>query len=136
MSMAASIEARVPYLDIEIMKVAERIPGNLKINGREQKIIHKKVCMSYIPPEVANRKKIGFTSAADLWFRGKIGTQFLEHIADPNSFTQTYLNREGVEHLIQQHLSGRWDHQRVLFMLYSLENWYGVFFEDVAEPVR
>ncbi len=135
MSMAASIEARVPYLDIEIMKVAERIPGNLKINGREQKIIHKKVCMSYIPPEVANRKKIGFTSAADLWFRGKIGTQFLEQIADPNSFTQTYLNREGVEHLIQQHLSGRWDHQRVLFMLYSLENWYRVFMERITEDV-
>lgn len=136
MSMAASIEARVPYLDIEIMKVAERIPGNLKINGREQKVIHKKVCMSFIPEEVANRKKIGFVSAADLWFRGKIGSQFLEQIADPNSMTQTYLNRAAVENLVQQHLSGRWDHQRVLFMLYSLENWYSVFSEGVQEPVR
>lgn len=126
MSMAASIEARVPYLDVQVMKLAERLPGDVKIKGRQQKAIHKQACMAWVP-DVAYRRKIGFVSAADQWLRGQLGRQFLERIARPDSLTQAYLDPTHVESMIRQHLSGRWDHQRALFLLLSLENWFAVY---------
>ncbi len=127
MAMAASVEARVPFLDVEVMKIAEQIPGALKIGLRQQKSIHKAACEAWLPPEVVHRKKIGFTSAAGEWLRGVLGEDFRARIAAPDSFARTYLDVAEVTRLIDEHLSQQHDFQRILFLLYSLEHWYSMF---------
>ncbi|HMM28138.1 MAG TPA: asparagine synthase (glutamine-hydrolyzing) [Aggregatilineaceae bacterium] len=127
MAMAAGVEARVPYLDLEVMRLAEALPGRLKIEGRQQKAIHKRACCALVPLAVVHRRKIGFVSAADRWLRGELGRHFAERVRAPDSLTRAYLNPDVVERLARQHLSGRWDHQRVLFLLLALETWHAVY---------
>jgi asparagine synthase (glutamine-hydrolysing) len=127
MGMAAGVEARVPYLDVEVMALAERMPGNLKIRGLAQKVAHKEACAAWLPDSVVWRRKIGFTSAADRWFRGEAGARFEGQIGTPGALTGSLLNPPHVRELLRQHRSGARDHQRILFLLRSLEDWHRVF---------
>jgi asparagine synthase (glutamine-hydrolysing) len=131
MAMAASVEARVPLLDLEYMAVAERIPGALKLRGRRDKYIHRKACARWTGTEVAARRKIGFDNALDLWLRSQLGEEMRAAIAEPGSFAGTYLNPTNVLALMDEHSQGKRDHRRLLFLLLSLESWYGVFFRQV-----
>ena len=127
MAMAAGVEARVPYLDVEVMALAERMPGNLKIRGLAQKVAHKEACTAWLPDSVVRRRKIGFTSAADRWFRGEAGARFEGQIAAPGALIGSLLDTPHVGELLRQHRSGARDHQRILFLLRSLVDWYWVF---------
>lgn len=127
MAMAVGVEVRVPYLDLEVMRLAEALPGRLKIEGRRQKAVHKRACCALIPLTVIHRRKIGFVSAADRWLRRELGQRFVEYARAPDSLARAYLNPDVVERLVRQHLSGRWDHQRVLFLLLALETWHALY---------
>jgi asparagine synthase (glutamine-hydrolysing) len=127
MSMAASVEARVPFLDLEFMALAERIPGRLKVRWGSGKYVHKRMCSGTIPERVIRRPKIGFTSAVDIWLRGRLGQRLRAAIDAPDSLTKTYLNPVAVAHLLNEHDSGRRNHQRILFLLLSMEAWYRTF---------
>lgn len=127
MAMAVGVEVRVPYLDLEVMRLAEALPGRLKIEGRRQKAVHKRACCALIPLTVIYRRKIGFVSAADRWLRRELGQRFVEYARAPDSLARAYLNPDVVERLVRQHLSGRWDHQRVLFLLLALETWHALY---------
>jgi asparagine synthase (glutamine-hydrolysing) len=130
MAMAAGVEARVPYLDIELMKVAEQIPGKYKLRGKRDKYIHRKACTRWVGEEVTSRPQIGFDNALDLWLQTQLGDHMRKVIKSPDSFTNTYLNPEYVLTLMQEHIERRRDHQRLLFLLLSLESWYQVFFRN------
>lgn len=132
MAMAASVEARVPFLDLELMKVAEQIPGNFKLRGLRDKYIHRKAVADWVGKEVTWRPQIGFDNAVDQWLRSQFGQQMQQTISSPDSFTATYLNPAFVVRLIQEHVEGRRDHQRLLFLLLSMENWHQVFFAGGA----
>ncbi len=127
MAMAASVEARVPFLDLELMKVAEQIPGKYKLRGLRNKYIHRKAAELWVDKAVATRPQIGFDNAVDLWLRTQLGEQMQQIISAPESFTATYLNTAYVSRLIEEHVARRRDHQRMLFLLLSLENWAQVF---------
>ena len=129
MSMAASVEARVPLLDLEYMAIAEQIPGKLKLRGFRDKYIYRKACSQWVGDEVASRRKIGFDNAMDLWMKGQLGNLMLRTLKMRGSFAHTFLNPDFVVHLIREHGEGRRDHQHILFLLISLEAWYKVFFE-------
>ncbi len=127
MSMAASVEARVPFLDLEFMELAERVPGRLKVRLGRGKYIHRRVCAGMVPQDVVRRPKIGFASAVDLWLRQRLGRQLCQAILAPDSFTRAYLDRDVVETLIREHDQGQRNHQRILFLLLSMEAWYRAF---------
>lgn len=124
MAMAASVEARVPFLDLELMELAEQIPGKLKFRGRRDKYIHRKACVKWIGEEVASRPQIGFDNAMDIWLREELGHRMYDLTMSSDSFTSSYLNRDYVLHLMQEHSNRLRDHQRILFLLFSLESWY------------
>ncbi len=130
MAMAAGVEARVPYLDIELMKVAEQIPGKLKLRGLRDKYIHRKACTRCVGREISSRPQIGFDNAMDIWLRTHLGDEIRKIIESANSFTKNYLNHNSVSHLIQEHVGQQRDHQRILFLLFSLESWHQVFFRN------
>ncbi|MBI5470770.1 MAG: asparagine synthase (glutamine-hydrolyzing) [Ignavibacteriae bacterium] len=127
MGMAASVEMRVPFLDLEIMKIAESIPGSFKIGNFKNKVIHKKVCERWLPPAVVHRRKIGFNEAMGKWMRRNLDGALSELIASRDSITATMLNPAYVQQLRQEHASGKADHQRFLFLLLSIETWRKVF---------
>ncbi len=127
MAMAASVEARVPFLDLDYMALAERVPGHFKVRRGHGKYLHRRVCARLIPPEVVRRPKIGFTNAVDVWLRARLGAHFLQAIAAPNSFTATYLDPAVVGALLHEHVGGHRNHQRLLFLVLSMEAWYRTF---------
>ena len=127
MAMAASIEARVPLLDLEYMSVAEQIPGKFKLRGLQDKYIHREACKRWVGEEIIARPKIGFDNAMDLWLRKQLGEHIRQIIESSSSFTRNYLNLNHVSSLMKEHLKGHRNHQRILFLLLSLESWYSVF---------
>jgi hypothetical protein len=81
---------------------------------------------------VVRRPKIGFTNAVDVFLRAQLGERFRQAVAEPDSFTSTYLDRAVVANLVREHLDGHRNHQLLLFLLLSLEAWYRTFI--LAEP--
>lgn len=127
MAMAASVEMRVPFLDLEVMKAAETIPGTFKVRGLRNKVIHKKVCEQWLPRTVVHRRKIGFHEGMGNWMRRNLDALLTQLTAERDSITQTLLNIEYVRQLQQEHRTGKADHQRILFLLLSIETWRKVF---------
>ena len=80
MTMAAGIEARVPFLDYRLVEFALQMPAHLKYKNNTTKYILKKVCEGIIPDEVIYRKKVGFNAPTTRWF--KSGRYFKEHMRD------------------------------------------------------
>ncbi|CAN5842060.1 asparagine synthase (glutamine-hydrolyzing) [soil metagenome] len=135
MSMAVSLEARVPFLDLELMALAESIPPKLKVNGLKRKRILKDAISPWVPAEVRRRRKIGFTTPVDGWFRRELGTSLRERLLAPGSATRTYLRPQTVRAMIDEHGSGRHDHKRILFSLLTLELWHEQFIRSPASAL-
>jgi len=124
LSMAHSLEARVPYLDKEIVEYAERLPANFKVRNGSQKWLHRQVCQNLLPAKILKRKKRGFaTNVVDDWFRTakrqKIDDNFLDH----GSPIYKYLRYSAVREMLEQHRAGQNDNHKILFSLVVFEEW-------------
>ena len=89
MSMAASLEARIPFLDIKIVEWASQIPTKLKLNGNIEKYILRVVMKNVLPPQILNRKKLGFGTPLNLWLQTgmrEISEEILERLEQRKSF--------------------------------------------------
>lgn len=129
MSMAHSLEVRVPYLDRELFEFARRIPANLKQRGSTTKYLFRKVARRYLDPEASRRKKLGFAVPIRVWLREEAGYQKVRKLLlgeiSEQFFDTTYLNR-----LLKEHYSGKRDHSRKIWTVYAFLVWYQVFFID------
>jgi asparagine synthase (glutamine-hydrolysing) len=132
MSMAVSLEARVPFLDLALMELAESVPGRLKIRGRNQKRILKKAIARWVPQHVIGRRKVGFATPVDAWLRGVMRSQVEERLLSEGSGCRTYFRPDAVRRLLDEHASGRHDHKRILFSLLTFEIWH----EQFIAPAR
>lgn len=127
LSMAHSLELRVPYLDKEIVQFAERLPAKFKVRGRSQKWLHRQVCQSYLPSAIINRKKRGFAgNVVDDWFRGAMDSKMADTFMDGQSQMYRYLSPKTVQELFRNHSSGRSDNHKILFSLIVFEEWLRV----------
>jgi asparagine synthase (glutamine-hydrolysing) len=127
LSMAHSLELRVPYLDKEVVEFAERLPARFKVRGCSQKWLHRKVCHSYLPGTFINRKKRGFAgNVVDDWFRGAMNSKMADTFMDGQSQMYQYLRPQAVQQLYHAHVSGRNDHHKILFSLIVFEEWLRV----------
>jgi asparagine synthase (glutamine-hydrolysing) len=127
LSMAVSLEARVPFLDLELMELAESIPSRMKIRRWQQKRILKRAMSKWLKDDVLQRKKIGFTTPIDEWFRGEINSVVKEQLLDEGSACRSYFQAEVVARMIREHETGRHDHKRILFSLLTFELWHQQF---------
>ena len=124
LSMAHSLELRVPYLDRTVVEHIQRLGANLKIRRSTRKWLHRQVCQRYLPPRILKRKKRGFAvNVVDAWFRSSVRGQLSELLLDDNSFMYNLLEREPVRKLLSDHRSGRHDHHKLLFSLVMIEQW-------------
>jgi asparagine synthase (glutamine-hydrolysing) len=132
MSMAASIEARVPFLDVDYMRAAESLPPGLRICGKTYKYIHKKAIAKWLPPEVINRRKRGFDTPIDSWFRSQLSGYVRTMLLSREAACPNYFRPEAIETLIREHISGRQNHQRQLFSLLTFELWHRQFIDNAG----
>jgi asparagine synthase (glutamine-hydrolysing) len=124
LSMAHSLELRVPYLDRTVVEYIQRLGANLKIRRSTRKWLHRQVCQRYLPPRILKRKKRGFAvNVVDAWFRSSVRGQLSELLLDDNSLMYNLLKREPVQKLLNDHRSGRQDHHKLLFSLVMIEQW-------------
>jgi asparagine synthase (glutamine-hydrolysing) len=123
MSMATSLEARVPFLDLPLMEFAEAIPGKMKIRGLTQKYILKKALGRWVPKEVVRARKIGFNTPVDEWFRGQLSSTIRDRLLAPDSLCASLFDAPALARLLEEHRTGRHNHQRLLFSLLTLEVW-------------
>ena len=132
MSMAASVEARVPFLDLDYMRVAEALPPSLRIRGRTQKYVHKKAVAKWLPPEVLNRRKRGFDTPVDRWFRSELSGYVRSMLLSRDAGCLEFFRPTAIEELFDDHLSGRQDNRRQLFGLLVFELWHRQFISGTA----
>jgi len=124
LSMAHSLELRVPYVDKEIVEYVERLPANLKVRNGSRKWLHRQVCRAYLPESILKRPKRGFAvNVVDEWFRCAIDSRMAETLLDRSSRIYQYLRAEAVRELFEQHASGQEDNHKVLFSLVVFEEW-------------
>ena len=124
LSMAHSLEARVPYLDKEIVEYAERLPANLKVRNGSQKWLHRQVCQNLLPAKILRRKKRGFaTNVVDDWFRIARRQKMDDVLLDHGSLIYRYLRPSAVHEMLEQHRTGHDDNHKILFSLVVFEEW-------------
>ena len=124
LSMAHSLEVRVPYLDTKIVEYVERLPAKFKIRFGNRKWIHKQVCSSYLPKQIINRKKRGFAvNVVDRWIKESLSNEFDGMLLDKSSRMYEFLKPEEVQYLYKDHINGKSDNHKILFSLIVLEKW-------------
>lgn len=123
MSMASSMELRVPFLDHRLVELSARIPARLKVRAHDQKIILKRALADRLPPAVARRKKVGFPTPLAALFRGDWGRQAEEMLTHPSPATADFFDRARLRRLMHEHRAGQNDWSRVLFQVLMLEHW-------------
>jgi asparagine synthase (glutamine-hydrolysing) len=133
MSMAASLELRVPFLDVELMRFVERIPARMRVRPRVGKRIHRMAMERILPPGIANRPKHGFATPYDDWLRASLGEEVERRYA-PGAPLAELVKPEAVTTLVAEHRRGRADHKAILYCLLELSEWHRAFVE-AREPV-
>jgi asparagine synthase (glutamine-hydrolysing) len=124
LSMAHSLEVRVPYLDRTVVEYVQRLGANLKVRNGTRKWLHRQVCQSYLSPRILKRKKRGFASnVVDEWFRLSLNGTLREVLLDESSLMFDLLNPKPVRRLLEGHQSGRHDNHKLLFSLVMIEQW-------------
>ena len=124
LSMAHSLEVRVPYLDQKIVEYVERLPANYKIRFGNRKWIHKQVCSDYLPKQIIKRKKRGFAvNVVDRWFKESLSNEFDGMLLDKSSRMYEFLKPQEVQSLYKDHTDGKADNHKILFSLIVLEKW-------------
>ena len=127
MSMSVSLECRVPFLDLELMRLVESIPPGMKIRGRTQKYILKKAVTTWVPQATIDRKKIVFNTPVDQWFRGEWKDRTSDLLLASDSACGQFFQPAVIRQMLDEHVKGVQDHKRVLFSLLTFELWHGQF---------
>jgi asparagine synthase (glutamine-hydrolysing) len=123
MSMAASIESRVPFLDHPFVEFAARVPDGMKIRGRCSKYILKKAAEGLLPREIIYRKKMGFPTPVRAWLQQPGAAALLAPLRDPRGFIASLVDLAEVERLLQAHQSGHEDGTDRIWRLLNLNIW-------------
>ena len=127
-SMAASLEARAPFLDHKLAEAVAPIPLNLKLNGSITKYILKEASRGLLPDSIIDRKKHGFGVPLGAWLRKDI-SMVKDLLLSDTARQRKLLNMSHVETLIREHEAGQRDHNRILWTLLTLEMWHRVFID-------
>jgi asparagine synthase (glutamine-hydrolysing) len=123
-SMATSLEARVPMLDIELVQFVESLPLNFRVALRKTKIVHKLMAERYLPSSIVHRPKKGFSVPFGNWTRGVWRSYIEETLLAKEAPHWAMLDRKGVLSLWTEHLSAKPDRSRQIFALFMLAIWW------------
>ena len=124
MSMAASIESRVPFLDHKLVEFAAALPTRMKLRGFRTKWILREAVRGILPPEILTRRKMGFPVPFGVWMKGSWQTVARDVLLDRRSRERGIVDPAAVEQLIDAHAAGTVQGADAIWSLLNLELWY------------
>jgi asparagine synthase (glutamine-hydrolysing) len=127
MSMAESVELRVPFLDEDLVALVESMDPSQKVHGRTGKWIHKQAMLKLLPEEIVNRRKLGWETPLDRWMRGELKPLLQEVLLGEGELCRDLFEEAELRRLIASHESGERDLTKQLFLLLSLGLWHRGF---------
>jgi asparagine synthase (glutamine-hydrolysing) len=132
MSMAASIESRVPFLDHELVEHVAALPARLKLRGWRTKAILRRALADVIPRPILRRRKMGFPVPLGRWLRGPFWPVVREFVLAPRTLERRLFDADAVCRLADEHRTGQAEHGDRLWLLINLEIWQRLFLD--GEP--
>ncbi|MEN8140615.1 MAG: asparagine synthase (glutamine-hydrolyzing) [Thermodesulfobacteriota bacterium] len=123
MSMAASLELRVPFLDYRLVEFAAKVPSRYKVRNSQGKYILKRMMESVLPREIIHRQKMGFPTPLKMMFENELYEYTRDVLLSEAAYIGTYFKKERMKLLLEEHLSQKMDHHRLLWQLLVLELW-------------
>jgi asparagine synthase (glutamine-hydrolysing) len=129
MSMANSLEARVPFLDYRLIEFIERLPPRLKLNGFTGKYLHKKALEKWLPMNRVWQKKKGFANPIEHWFRNRMRPFVEDCLLAPDSAVGRYFDQGYIYRMLERDRLGIEQLRRHIYLLVSFELWHRTFLD-------
>jgi asparagine synthase (glutamine-hydrolysing) len=123
MTMGASIEARMPFLDHELAAFVSALPDAWRVRAFTTKRILRLAMQRLLPARILQRPKIGFRVPVNEWFRTSMRDYLLEHLTGADVRTRDYYRPKELQRLLREHIDGRQNHEKLLWCLLNLEIW-------------
>jgi asparagine synthase (glutamine-hydrolysing) len=124
MTMAASIESRVPFLDHELAAFVSSLPDRFRVRGLRSKWILREAGRQLIPRRILTRPKVGFRVPVNQWFRRGMRDYLADHLQSASSLTRGYYDARALDRALTDHVNGRHNHEKLLWTLLNLEIWH------------
>ena len=124
MTMAASIEARVPFLDHKLAEFVATLPDHWRTDGWRRKRVLREAARSVLPRVITERRKVGFRVPLDEWFTGHMRDYLCDHLRSADSLTRSYYNSAVLDRILDEHTRGAQTHDKLLWTLLNLEIWH------------
>jgi asparagine synthase (glutamine-hydrolysing) len=135
MSMATSLEVRIPLLDHQVVEWVTGLPLEWKLRGAQQKYILRKLAERVgVPREALYRPKQGFAMPLVHWIRNELKDLIISALLEPRTMQRGYFNPEGVRQLLDEHFCGRRDHSSGIWRLLIFELWHRNYLEKIRTP--
>ena len=131
MTMAASIEGRMPLLDHDLAEYAALLPESLKATPRATKLVIRAIARRRLPPSLLDRKKVGFAVPIASWFRGDLGDALERLTLGPGARQDPLVDPETTRRVLGMHREGRYDLGKELWSLLTLDVWARIFLDGV-----
>lgn len=129
MTMAASLESRMPFLDYKLVEYAASIPTNIKVRPFKAKHLLKRAYEDFLPEPILTRKKMGFNFPTEVWFREEQRDLISRLLLSERTRSRGFLNHEFIARILSDHQEGRTNYGNQIFILASLELWFRVFID-------
>ena len=135
MSMANSLELRVPFLDKEVFKVARTIPYKLRVNKENTKYVMRKAALRHMPKKSAEKKKLGFPVPTRVWLKDEKYYNIVKDTFNSETAKQ-FFNSEELIKFLDDHYKGKEDNSRKVWTVYIFLVWYDIYFgsDKVTAP--
>ena len=133
MSMAASIESRVPFLDHEMVEFAARVPNRMKLKGKSEKYLVKQAMAKMVPRSILTREKMGFPVPLRQWLHESYGGLFASVLASEKTKQRNIFNVDFLNRLLSENQHGQRDHTDALWTLMNFEIWARVFLDGESD---
>ena len=127
MTMASSLEGRVPFIDKEVFKVASGLPIDYKVTKENTKVALREAAKEVIPTEAYKKKKLGFPVPIREWMKTTEVSDEIRKMFN-KEFTSKFFKVDVINELLDEHISGKKDNYRKVWTIYSFLTWYEIFF--------
>lgn len=135
MGMATSIEARVPFLDHNLIEFAATVPSNLKCKGLTTKYIFKKAVSDLLPKVIIKKKKMGFPVPIEPWLRGELGDMASDILLSAEARKRGYFDIGYIQKMLKQHRAGGKDLSKLIWPLITFELWHRIYIDRDLENI-
>jgi len=129
--MAASLEARVPFLDHRLVEFIATLPASFKVRGLKTKFLLKSTLDGILPAQILNKKKHAFLVPTAEWFQNGMREFVREMLFSETTMNRGYFNPEYVKWLVDEHFAGRRDFNQEIWSLLCFELWHRLFIDKV-----